>query len=51
MGKKYATDGANVEGLLRIIQSIAEQFKQWQAKVGYERIQDMTPCIPDFSRR
>jgi hypothetical protein len=44
-GKKYATDCANVEGLLRIIQSIpspkAEPFKQWLAKVGYERIQDM----------
>ena len=44
-GKKYTTDCANVEGLLRIIQSIpspkAEPFKQWLAKVGYERIQDM----------
>ncbi|MFH1477077.1 MAG: BRO family protein [Verrucomicrobiota bacterium] len=44
-GKKYATDCANVEGLFRIIQSIpspkAEPFKQWLAKVGYERIQDM----------
>jgi DNA-damage-inducible protein D len=44
-GKKYATDCANAEGLLRIIQSIpspkAEPFKQWLAKVGYERIQDM----------
>ncbi|NCC53189.1 MAG: hypothetical protein EOM20_18525 [Spartobacteria bacterium] len=44
-GKKYATDCANVEGLLRIIQSIpspkAEPFKRWLAKVGYERIQDM----------
>ncbi|HQI05953.1 MAG TPA: Bro-N domain-containing protein [bacterium] len=44
-GKKYATDCANVESLFRIIQSIpspkAEPFKQWLAKVGYERIQDM----------
>jgi hypothetical protein len=44
-GKKYATDCSNAEGLLRIIQSIpspkAEPFKQWLAKVGYERIQDM----------
>lgn len=44
-GKKYATDCANVEALLRIVQSIpspkAEPFKQWLAKVGYERIQDM----------
>jgi hypothetical protein len=44
-GKMRGTDCANVEGLLRIIQSIpspkAEPFKQWLAKVGYERIQDM----------
>ncbi len=43
-GKMRATDCANVEGLLRIIQPIpspkAEPFKQWMAKVGYERIQD-----------
>lgn len=42
--KKYATDCANTEGLLRIIQSIpspkAEPFKQWLAKVGYERIEE-----------
>jgi hypothetical protein len=42
-GKKYTTDCANTEGLLRIIQSIpspkAEPFKQWLAKVGYERIE------------
>ncbi len=44
-GKMRLTDCANVYGLLRIIQSIpspkAEPFKQWLAKVGYERIQDM----------
>jgi prophage antirepressor-like protein len=43
-GKKYSTDCANVRSLLRIIQSIpspkAEPFKQWLAKVGYERIQE-----------
>ncbi|MDR1812015.1 MAG: Bro-N domain-containing protein [Candidatus Fibromonas sp.] len=43
-GKKYNTDCANVKSLLRIIQSIpspkAEPFKQWLAKVGYERIQE-----------
>ena len=41
-GKRYATDCANVKGLLRIIQSIpspkAEPFKQWLATVGYERM-------------
>jgi len=44
-GKMRLTDCANVEGLLRIIQSIpspkAEPFKQWLAKVGYERMQEM----------
>lgn len=44
-GKKYLTDCANTESLLRIIQSIpspkAEPFKQWLAKVGYERIQEI----------
>ena len=36
---------ANTEGLFRIIQSIpspkAEPFKQWLAKVGYERVQEI----------
>jgi len=44
-GKMRETDCAHVEGLFRIIQSIpspkAEPFKQWLAKVGYERMQDM----------
>jgi DNA-damage-inducible protein D len=44
-GKKYTTDVADPETLLRIIQSVpspkAEPIKQWLAKVGYERIQDM----------
>jgi prophage antirepressor-like protein len=45
-GKMRDTDCTAVQGLLRIIQSIpspkAEPFKQWLAKVGYERIQDMS---------
>lgn len=45
-GKHYQTDCANTESLLRIIQSIpspkAEPFKQWLAKVGYERIQEIS---------
>ena len=45
-GKMRETDCTDVQGLLRIIQSIpspkAEPFKQWLAKVGYERIQDMS---------
>lgn len=44
-GKKYSTDCADVETLLRIIQSIpskkAEPVKQWLAKVGYERMKEM----------
>ena len=44
-GKKYLTDVADAETLLRIIQSVpspkAEPIKLWLARVGYERIQDM----------
>jgi len=44
-GKKYATDCADVETMLRIVQSVpskkAEPIKQWLAKVGYERMQEM----------
>ena len=43
-GKKYATDVADAEQLLRIIQSIpspkAEPFKQWLAQVGRERMEE-----------
>jgi len=43
-GKYYLTDAANIEGILRIIQSIpspkAEPFKLWLARVGYERIEE-----------
>ncbi|MBR1686373.1 MAG: hypothetical protein IJ708_14655 [Clostridia bacterium] len=43
-GKRYQTDVANVEQLLRIIQSIpskkAEPFKLWLAQVGRERIEE-----------
>lgn len=43
-GKKRATDVANTETCLRIIQSIpsprAEPVKRWLARVGYERIQE-----------
>lgn len=44
-GKMRETDIADTETLLRIIQSIpspkAEPFKQWLAKVGYERMQEI----------
>jgi hypothetical protein len=43
-GKRYYTDVANIEQLLRIIQSIpskkAEPFKMWLAEVGRERIEE-----------
>jgi DNA-damage-inducible protein D len=45
-GKMRGTDVANTQTLLRIIQSIpspkAEPFKQWLAKTGYERIQEIS---------
>ena len=44
-GKKHAMNCANLEGVLRIIQSIpspkAEPFKRWLAQVGAERIHQM----------
>ena len=43
-GKRYKTDVADTEQLLRIIQSIpspkAEPFKRWLAQVGRERIEE-----------
>ena len=44
-GKRYSTDVANTEQLLRIIQSIpskkAEPFKMWLAQVGREQIEEV----------
>jgi len=44
-GKMRETDVSDTKTLLRIIQSIpspkAEPFKQWLAKVGYERMQEI----------
>ncbi|MFH0892421.1 MAG: hypothetical protein V1867_06610 [Candidatus Falkowbacteria bacterium] len=43
-GKKYLTDVADVEIVLRLIQSVpskkAEPIKLWLAKVGYERMRE-----------
>lgn len=43
-GKFYLTDTADVETIMRLIQSIpspnAEPFKLWLARVGYERIEE-----------
>lgn len=44
-GKRRKTLAGTVKDILRLIQSIpspkAEPFKQWLAKVGYERLQEM----------
>ena len=53
-GKRYATDVADPETLLRIVQSVpspkAEPLKLWLAKVGYERIQDMSDPARSLDR-
>ena len=53
-GKKYLTDVADPETLLRLIQSVpspkAEPIKLWLAKVGYERMQEMTDPARSLNR-
>ncbi|MDO9567611.1 MAG: BRO family protein [Candidatus Desulfaltia sp.] len=53
-GKKRKTLGGSVQQILRLVQSIpspkAEPFKQWLAKVGYERIQDMSDPARSLDR-
>ena len=53
-GKKYLTDVADTETILRLIQSIpspkAEPFKLWLAKVGYERIEETEDPELAFNR-
>lgn len=53
-GKMRQTDIADTETLLRIIQSIpspkAEPFKQWLAKVGYERMQEIADPAQSMDR-
>ncbi|MDO9546547.1 MAG: Bro-N domain-containing protein, partial [Pelolinea sp.] len=53
-GKRYSTDVADTEQLLRIIQSIpspnAEPFKMWLAQVGYERIEETEDPEKAFER-
>jgi len=53
-GKKYLTDVADAETLLRIIQSIpspkAEPVKLWLAKVGYERMEEMADPEKSLNR-
>ena len=44
-GKMRVTDCANTKSMFRLVQSIpskkAEPFKQWLAKIGYERVQEI----------
>ncbi len=53
-GKMRETDVADVKTLLRLIQSIpspkAELFKQWLAKVGYERMQEIADPAQSLDR-
>lgn len=53
-GKLRITDVADSEQLLRLIQSIpspkVEPFKQWLAKVGYERIQELSDPSQSLDR-
>jgi DNA-damage-inducible protein D len=53
-GKKYLTDAADPETLLRLIQSVpspkAEPIKLWLAKVGYERLQDISDPARSLDR-
>ena len=53
-GKKYLTDVASAETLLRLIQSVpspkAEPIKLWLAKVGYERMQEMADPARSLER-
>jgi DNA-damage-inducible protein D len=53
-GRLRDTDAADVQTLLRLIQSIpspkAEPFKQWLAKVGYERMQEIADPAQSLDR-
>lgn len=53
-GKLRKTLAGNVKDIFRIIQSIpspnAEPFKQWLAKVGYERIQEINDPAQSLER-
>ncbi len=53
-GKRYLTDVATAETLLRLVQSVpspkAEPIKLWLAKVGYERMQEMADPARSLDR-
>ena len=53
-GKKYLTDCADIETIFRLIQSVpspkAEPIKLWLAKVGHERIQEISDPEKSINR-
>jgi len=53
-GKNYLTDVATAETLLRLVQSVpspkGEPIKLWLAKVGYERMQEMSDPVLSLNR-
>ena len=53
-GKSYLTDVADPETLLRLVQSVpsprAEPIKLWLARVGYERMEDMSDPARSLDR-
>jgi hypothetical protein len=54
-GKKYATDAADAETMLRIVQSVpspkAEPIKQWLAQEGAKRLEEMAAELPENQKR
>jgi len=53
-GKKYLTDVADVETVLRLVQSVpskkAEPIKLWLARVGYERMEEIADPEKSINR-
>lgn len=54
-GKKYATDAADTETMLRIVQSVpspkAEPIKQWLAHEGARRLDEVAAQLPEGQQR
>ncbi|HKW22995.1 MAG TPA: BRO family protein [Ktedonobacterales bacterium] len=54
-GKKYSTDAADAETMLRIVQSVpspkAEPIKQWLAREGARRLEEIAAGLPENQKR
>jgi DNA-damage-inducible protein D len=54
-GKKYSTDAAGAETMLRIVQSVpspkAEPIKQWLAREGAKRLEEIAAGLTEHQRR